>query len=112
MPKYTKKQLQEAIKHARREPDIPTRHIAELYEVPHTILWQRVLRTNQDRATTQQDEQLFSIGEEKAIAEYAGTMADAGFPLTPDMLRQITQELINERETPQRSQGGGGNDKV
>jgi len=86
MPKYTEKQLQEAIKHARRESDVPTRRIAELYEVPRTTLRQRVLGKNQDRATAHRDEQLFSIGEERAIAEYAGTMADAGFPL-PDMLR-------------------------
>ena len=90
MPKYTEKQLQEAIKHARREPDVPTRRIAELYEVPRTTLRQRVLGKNQDRATAHRDEQLFSmywIREERAIAEYAGTMADAEFPLTPDMLR-------------------------
>ena len=65
-----------------------------------------MLGKNQDKVTAHRDEQLFSIGEERAIVEYAGTMADVGFPLTSDMLRQIAQGLINERETSQRSQGG------
>lgn len=34
-------------------------------------------------------------------------MADAGFPLSPDLLRQIAQGIVNEREMPQHGQGGG-----
>jgi len=106
MPKYTEKQLQEAIRHTQREPDVPNQRIAELYGVPHNTLRQRVLGTRQDRATAHRDEQLFSPGKEKAIAEYAGIMADAGFPLSPDLLCQIAQGIVNAREILQHGQGG------
>ena len=36
MPKSIEKQLQEAVKHALREPGIPTIRIAELYGVNRT----------------------------------------------------------------------------
>jgi len=39
---------------------------------------------------------LFSPGEEAAIADYAGIMADAEFPLTPEFLRHIVQGIVNE----------------
>jgi len=68
---------------------------------------QRVLGKHQDSRAAYWDEQLFSTGEENAIAEYAGIMADAGFPLSPDLLRQIAQRIINEREMSQHGQGGG-----
>jgi len=106
MPKYTEKQLQEDIRHARRKPDVPTRRIAELYGVPRTTLHQRVLGKHQDSRAAHRDEQLFSTGDENAIAEYAGIMTDAGFPLSPNLLWQIAQGIINEREMPQRGQGG------
>jgi len=103
MPKYAEKHLQEAIRHTRRAPDVPTRRIAELYEVRSTShpLRQRVLGKHQDSRAAHRHEHLFSTGEENAIAEYAGIMADAGFLLIPDLLRQIAQEIINEREMPQ-----------
>ncbi|KAF8424802.1 hypothetical protein BGX38DRAFT_1279335 [Terfezia claveryi] len=78
-----------------------------LYGVERTILRRRVLGTHQDRSIAHQIEQLFSTGEEKAIADYAGVMADAGFPLNPDLLQQIVQGIVNERQIPQQSQGGG-----
>jgi len=53
-----------------------------------------------------QNEQLFSTGEENAIAEYTGIMADAGFPLSPNFLWQIAQGSINERECPSMVNGG------
>lgn len=62
--------------------------------------------SHQDRAVAHQDEQLFSTGEESAIVENAGIMADAGFPLNTDLLRQIVQGIVNEREIPQHGQGG------
>ena len=107
MPKYTEQQLQEAIKHAQREPDVPTQRIAELYRVDRMTLRRRVLGTHKNRAVAHRHKQLFSTGEEKAIADYAGLMADAGFPLNPDLLRQIAQGIINERQIPQQGQGGG-----
>jgi len=106
MPKYTEKQLQETIRHAQREPDVPTRRTAEMYGVPRTTLHQRVLGKHQDSRAAYWDEQLFSTGEGNAIAEYADIMADAGFPLSPIILWQIAQGIINEMEMPQHGQGG------
>ncbi|RPB18389.1 hypothetical protein L211DRAFT_874882 [Terfezia boudieri ATCC MYA-4762] len=101
MPKYTKQQLQEAIKHAKREPDAPMLRIADLYGVDRQTLCRRVLGTQQERSIVHQDQQLFSTGDEKAIAGYAGIMADAGFPLGPELLRQIAQGIVNERQITQ-----------
>ena len=106
MPKYTDKDLQAAIKHALKEPDIPTIRIAELYGVDRRTLRRRVLGTHQDRSTAHRNEQLLTPGEERAIAEYIGTMADVGFPLSKDLVRQIAQDIVNERQIPQRSKGG------
>jgi len=89
------------------ESQMATRRIAELYGVPRTILHQRVLGKHQDSRAAHRDEQLFSTGEEHAIAEYAGIMADAGFPLSPNLLWQIAQGIINEREMSQHGQRGG-----
>ena len=85
----------------------PTRRIAGLYGVPRTILHQRVLGKHQYSRAAHRDEQLFSTGEVNAVAEYAGIMADAGFPLSPNLLWQIAQGIINEREISQHGQGGG-----
>lgn len=106
MPKYMEKDLQAAIKHALREPDVPTRRIAELYGVERRTLRRRVLGTHQDRSTAHKHEQLFSVGEEKAIADYIGTMADMGFPLNYEHVRQIVQDLVNDRQIPLRTKGG------
>lgn len=84
---------------------LPTQRLAELYKVGRNTLRQRVLGTHKDRSIAYQNEQLFSPGVEKAIADYAGIMADAGFPLNPDLLRQIAQEVVNERQIPQQGQG-------
>ena len=43
---------------------------------------------------------------ERAITDYAGIMADAGFPLNHDLLREIAQSIVNEQGRRQRSQGG------
>ena len=51
MPAYTKKQLEDAVRHAQREPDVPTQRIAELYEVDWTTLRRRVLGTHLDTST-------------------------------------------------------------
>lgn len=106
MPKYTEKDLQAAIKHALREPDIPTIRIAELYGVERRTLRRRVLGTHQDRSIAHKQEQLFSPGEEKAISNYIGTMADMGFPLNYSLVRQMAQDLVNERCIPLRTKGG------
>ena len=67
MPKYTEQQLQEAIKHAKREPDASMLRIADLYAVDCQTLRQRVLGTHQEWSTAHRGQQLFFPSEEKAI---------------------------------------------
>ena len=102
MPKYTEQQLQNAVKHARREPDVPIQRMAELHGVERQKLRRSLLGTHQERSKTHRNEQLFSVGDERAIASYAGIMADANFPLSPELLRQIAQAIVNERQIPQQ----------
>ena len=45
MPKYTEQQLQNAMKHARKEPNVPLPRIAALYEVNITTLRRRLAGT-------------------------------------------------------------------
>ena len=97
MPKYTEKQLREAVKYALESPDIPTIRIAELYGVDRSTLRRRVLGTHQNKSTASRKRQLLSPGEERAIGDYIGMMSDVGFPLNHDLVRQIVQDIINSR---------------
>jgi len=60
-----------------------------------------VLGKHQYSRAAHLESQLFSTGEENAIAEYAGIMADTEFPLSPNLLWQIAHGIINMREMPQ-----------
>ena len=44
--------------------------------------------------------------EEQAIADYTGIIANAGLPLYHDLLRQIAQSIVHERDILQGGQGG------
>ena len=48
---------------------------------------------------------MFTVGEERAIAEYIGTMADCRFPLHHMHVRQIAQDMVNMRNIQQKSKG-------
>lgn len=98
MPKYTEKQLRDAVNYALNAPDVPTKRIAEMFGVDRSTLRCRVLGTHQDRSPAHQKDQLLSPGEEKAIGEYIGMMADVGFPVNHDRLRQMVQDIINSRQ--------------
>ena len=89
--------IQRAIRHARREPELKVARIAALYQVNAMTLWRRIAGTTRDYATAAQEKQLFTVGEEKAIAEHIGSMADCGFPLTHKLLRQIAKDMVNMR---------------
>ena len=81
--------------------------IARLYEVNATTLRRRLATKTQDYATAARGKQLFTVGEEQAIAEHVGNMADCGFPLTHKLLRQIAQDMVNLRGIqPKGVQGG------
>ena len=107
MPQYTEQQLQNAINHARKEPEVPITRIAALYEVNDTTLRRRLAGTQLNRSVAHRDEQLFSPGEEQAIAGHCETMADLGFPVTKDLLQRIAQDMVNSRNQPLKGKGGG-----
>ena len=48
---------------------------------------------------------MFTVGEERAIAEHIGTMADCRFPLHHMHVRQIAQDMVNMRNIQQKSKG-------
>lgn len=73
-----------------------TLRIAHLYGVDRQTL-RRGAGTQQERPTAHRDQHLFSQSDETAIAGYASITADAGFPLGPELLRQIAQGTVNER---------------
>ena len=106
MTKYTEQQLQKAISHARKEPTIPRRRIAAFYQVNVTTMNRRIAGTQVSYTAAHRDEQLFSPGEEKAIADHCGVMADLGFPVSHDLLQKIAQDMINSRNQPSKTKGG------
>ena len=82
------KNLQNAIKDARKQPGVPIARFAALDKVNASTLSWRLAGITRDYATAARDRQLFDIGEEKAIANYIGIMADAGFPLNHQLFKR------------------------
>lgn len=106
MPKYTEKQLQKVIGHANKDPIIPLRRIAALYEVNVTTLRRRIAGTQFSYAVAYRDKQLFSSGEERAIADRCGFMADLGFLISHDLLQKLAHDMLNSRKQPSKMKGG------
>ena len=106
MPKYTEQQLQKAISYARKHPTIPRRRVAALHEVNVTTLNRRIAGTQLSRSVAHRDEQLFSPGEERAIADHCGVMVDLSFPLSHELLKKIAQDMLNSRKQPPKTKGG------
>jgi len=61
--------LQKAMKHAGQEPGIPVARFAALYEVNVRTRRYRLAGTTTDHWTAARAQQLFDVGEERAIAE-------------------------------------------
>src|ERR1700753_3518822 len=93
-------QIQLAVAYARKHPTTPTTQIATLFNVSYHTLRRRILGLTTSRAEAHRDEQLFSPGDEQAIARHVGMMADCGFPLSHDMLARIAQDIVNTRKMP------------
>ena len=106
MRKYTEQQLQNAMKYARKEPNIPLPRVAALYEVNITTLRRRLAGTQVSNSTAKRDTQLFSPGEERAMSEHCGVMADLGFPVTKDLLQRMAQDMLNSRKQLPKDTGG------
>ena len=98
------------MRNARREPELKVARIAALYGVNATTLRRRLAGKTQDYATAAQGKQLFTVGEERAIAEHIGMMADCGFPLTHKFLRQMAQVMLNLRAMERKSKEGNASD--
>ena len=107
MTKYTEEQLQKAISHVHRDPIVPRARIAALYEVNRTTLNWCIAGTQLTHAAAHRDQQLFTPGEERVIAEHCGAMADLGFLVSHDMLQQIAQDMLNSRNQPPKGSSIG-----
>ena len=99
MPKYTEAQLLKAVQYAKKNPDTPLTRIATLYEVNLSTLRRRKLGLSLPHSKAHRDEQLFSPGEEKAIAQHCLMMADHNFPISHALLRNLAQDILNSRST-------------
>ena len=100
MPKYTEEQLLKAVRYAQKHPDVPLTRIATLYEVNLSTLRRRKLGLTLPPSQAHRNEQLFSPGEEKAIAKHCIMMADDNFPMSHDLLRGLAQDILNLRVLP------------
>ena len=89
MPKYTKQQLPKVISYARKNSRVPRRQSAALYEVNIMTLNWRLAETQLSHSAVRQNDQLFFSGEERAIVDHCGVMADLGFPLSYELLKKI-----------------------
>ena len=81
---------------------MPVARIAALYGIVATTLCRRLAGKTQNYPTAARDKHRFTVGEEKALAEHIGTMADCGFPLNHMLLQQIAQDMVNTQNIPQK----------
>ena len=88
----------------RSAPEVTNARIASLYGVDATTLRRRVMGTQQDYTIAHRDQQLFNIGDERAIAGYVGIMADSGLPLNHEL---CIPDGKQEEQTPTKQKRGG-----
>ena len=103
MPKYTETQLLKAVKYSQQNPDMPLTRIAALYEVNLSTLRRRKLGLTLPPSQAHRDEQLFSPGEEQAIAKHCIALADYNFPISHDLLKRLAQDILNARVQPKET---------
>ena len=94
--RYTEATMQKAMQHARRQPDIPIRRLAELYDVDKSTLGHRVKGKQVSKPTSHRNEQLFSPDEESAIIDHCDLMGKLGFPVSKAMLVSLAQDMLNK----------------
>ena len=97
MPKYKEAQLGKAVKYAQDHPDIPLTRVAILHDVNLSTLRRRKLGLTLPPSQAHRHRQLFSPGEEKAIAKHCILMADHNFPISHELLRRLAQDILNSR---------------
>ena len=72
-----------------------------------TTLRRRLAGTQVSNAAAKRQAQLFSPGEERAISDHCGVMANLGFLVTKDLLQRIAQNMLNSRNQLPKGQGTG-----
>ena len=65
----------------------------------------QIAGTQLSRTAAHRDEQLFSPGEERAIADHCGVMAGLEFPVTNNILQKIAQNMLNSCNQPPKTKG-------
>lgn len=106
IPKYTKKKLQKGIGHAHKAPTIPHYRITALYKVNVISFRQIITGTQVTYAAAHRDKQLFSLGEERAIADHWDIMSCLKFPISHDLLQKLQQDILNSCKYPLKTKGG------
>ena len=88
------KQLCRAMDYARKHPSESKAKIADMYGVNAVTLRRRCKGVNVARHKAHREQQLLTSGEEDAIADWCGRMADMGFPVIVRMLLSITVAIL------------------
>jgi hypothetical protein len=97
--RFTPVNLRKAIDYARKHPNEAIAEIARTYKVNRRTLGRRVTGETKPRNEAHQDEQLFSVGEEKEIEQWCKDMDEVGFPINHDYLREMAQAILKRRNS-------------
>ena len=93
------KQLCRAIDYARKHPSESKAKIADIYGVNAVTLRRRCKDVVVARPKAHREQQLLISGEEDAIADWCGRMADMGFPVTVRMLLSMAVAMLRARNS-------------
>ena len=87
----------EAVAYAKKHPGVSRRRIGRDFGVDNNTLSRRLAGTQKLRQEAHRHQQLLTKGDEKAIANLCREMDDIGFPVTFDIVREMAQNILNER---------------
>ena len=88
--------IQEAIKRLDSKEFPLIRSATAYFEVPFITLRNRVAGM-QSRTESYETRQILSNAEEKTIVRWVTRQAAIGFPVTPGLLKETAQEILNQR---------------
>ena len=91
------KQLARAIDYAHKHPKESKAKIAKAYGVNPTTLRRRCKCLQVSRSKARREQQLLTSGEEDAVVDWCGRMADMGFPVTVRMLLSMAVAVLRAR---------------
>ena len=99
-PKVTElheKQLARAVDYAHKHPKESKAKVAKAYGVNATTLRRRCKGSQVPRSKARRKQQLLTGGEEDAVVDWCGRMADMGFPVTVRMLLSMAVAILRAR---------------